>query len=85
VLETNDGATFCGRYAESAAFNPSMQPMQMALSNLIRNNRQYSEIKRAVLVESSVGKITLVGAAMDALHAIAPIELQHMVVEPLLK
>lgn len=84
VLETNDGATFRGRYAESAAFNPSMQPMQMALSNLIRNNRQYSEIKRAVLVESSVGKITLVGAAMDALHAIAPIELQHMVVEPLL-
>ncbi|KVX02605.1 cytidine deaminase [Shewanella frigidimarina] len=84
VLETNDGATFCGRYAENAAFNPSMQPMQMALSNLIRNNRQYSEIKRAVLAESSVGKISLVGAAMDALHAIAPIELQHVVVEPLL-
>ncbi|QDE30971.1 MULTISPECIES: cytidine deaminase [Shewanella] len=83
VLETSDGATFCGRYAENAAFNPSMQPMQMALSNLIRHNRQYCEIKRAVLVESSVGKISLVGAAMDALHAIAPVELQHVVVEPL--
>ncbi|WP_445778404.1 cytidine deaminase [Shewanella sp.] len=83
VLETNDGATFCGRYAENAAFNPSMQPMQMALSNLIRHNRQYSEIKRAVLIESSEGKISLVGAAMDALHAIAAIELEHIVVEPM--
>ena len=68
---------------KNAAFNPSMQPMQMALSNLIRHNRQYSEIKRAVLVESSEGKISLVGATMDALHAIAAIELEHIVVEPM--
>lgn len=82
VLETQDGATFCGRYAENAAFNPSMQPMQMALSNLIRHNRDYSEIKRAVLVESSKGMISLVGAAMDALHTVAAVELEHIVVEP---
>ncbi|QIR14340.1 cytidine deaminase [Shewanella aestuarii] len=83
VLETHDGATFCGRYAENAAFNPSMQPMQMALSNLVRHNREYSEIKRAVLVESSKGQISLVGAAMDALHTIAAVELEHIVVEPI--
>ncbi|GAA0781855.1 MULTISPECIES: cytidine deaminase [Pseudomonadati] len=82
VLETHDGATFCGRYAENAAFNPSMQPMQMALSNLIRHNRDYSDIKRAVLIESSKGQISLVGAAMDALHTIAAIELEHIVVDP---
>ncbi|MCL1143026.1 cytidine deaminase [Shewanella gaetbuli] len=82
VLETYDGATFSGRYAENAAFNPSMQPMQMALSNLIRHNKSYSDIKRAVLVESSKGQISLVGAAMDALHSVAAIELEHIVVEP---
>ena len=82
VLETKDGETFCGRYAENAAFNPSMLPMQMALSNLVRHNRQYSEINRAVLIESSGGKISLVGATMDALHAVAAVELEHIVVDP---
>ncbi|WP_394203478.1 cytidine deaminase [Shewanella waksmanii] len=81
VLETQDGHTYCGRYAENAAFNPSMMPMQMALSTLIRHNRDLSEIKRAVLIESSLGKISLVGASMDALHACAPVELEHIVVE----
>ncbi|MBT1445621.1 cytidine deaminase [Shewanella sp. JM162201] len=82
VLETFDGQSFCGRYAENAAFNPSMLPMQMALSSLVRHNRQFSDIKRAVLLESSKGKISLVGAAMDALHAVAAVELEHIVVDP---
>lgn len=82
VLETKDGATYCGRYAENAAFNPSMQPMQMALSTMARHNRDFSEINRAVLIESSKGVISLVGAAMDALHSVAPVELEHIVVEP---
>jgi cytidine deaminase len=83
VLETKDGQTFCGRYAESAAFNPSMLPMQMALSAMVRHNRDFSEINRAVLVESSQGKISLVGATMDALHAAAAVELEHIVVDPI--
>lgn len=82
VLETHDGATYCGRYAENAAFNPSMLPMQMALSNLARHNRQFSDISRAVLIESSEGKISLVGATMDALHTVAAIELEHIVIDP---
>ncbi|GIU12617.1 MULTISPECIES: cytidine deaminase [unclassified Shewanella] len=82
VLETKDGATYCGRYAENAAFNPSMQPMQMALSTMARHNRDFSEINRAVLIESSKGVISLVGAAMDALHSVAAVELEHIVVEP---
>lgn len=81
VLETQDGHTYCGRYAENAAFNPSMMPMQMALSTLVRHNRDFSEIKRAVLIESSLGKISLVGASMDALHASAAVELEHIVIE----
>ena len=82
VLETKDGKTYCGRYAENAAFNPSMMPMQMALSNLIRHNREYSDINRVVLIESSKGKISLVNASMDTLQAVCAIELEHIVVDP---
>ncbi|EDP98743.1 cytidine deaminase [Shewanella benthica] len=82
VLQTKDGATYCGRYAENAAFNPSMLPMQMALSTMARHNRFFSEITRAVLIESAQGKISLVGATMDALHAVAAVELEHIVLEP---
>ncbi len=82
VLETQDGATYCGRYAENAAFNPSMLPMQMALSTMARHNREFSEISRAVLIESAGGKISLVGATMDALHAVAAVELEHIVLDP---
>lgn len=82
VLETKDGATYCGRYAENAAFNPSMLPMQMALSTMARHNREFNEITRAVLIESSRGKVSLVGATMDALHAVAAVELEHIVLEP---
>ncbi len=83
VLETTDGATYCGRYAENAAFNPSMLPMQMALSTLVRHNRDFGDIRRALLIESSQGKISLVGASMDALHAVAAIELEHIIVDPI--
>ncbi|MCE9678371.1 cytidine deaminase [Shewanella sp. AS1] len=83
VLETRDGQTFCGRYAENAAFNPSMLPMQMALSAMARHNRDFSEINRALLLESSQGKISLVGAAMNALHALTSVELEHIVIDPI--
>ncbi|QUN04598.1 cytidine deaminase [Shewanella yunxiaonensis] len=83
VLEMVDGVTFCGRYAENAAFNPSMMPMQMALASLIRHNRDFSDIKRAMLLESSAGKLSLVDMSMDALHAVANVELEYVVVAPL--
>lgn len=82
VLETKDGSTYCGRYAENAAFNPSMLPMQMALSTMARHNREFSDIHRAVLIESANGKISLVGATMDALHAVAAVQLEHIVLDP---
>jgi cytidine deaminase len=51
-IETQDGRTFFGRYAESAAFSPSVSPLPAALVNLnmaISKDRFY--LKRAVLVE----------------------------------
>ena len=35
ALQTQDGTLFCGRYAENAAFNPSLPPLQSALITAI--------------------------------------------------
>ncbi|MGB0893466.1 MAG: cytidine deaminase [Parashewanella sp.] len=81
TIELEDGTLFSGRYAENAAFNPSMMPMQMALCDLIRHNQSYNAIKRAVLVESSAGKITLVHQTLSALRDICNVELEHVSLE----
>jgi cytidine deaminase len=50
VLVTADGATFTGRYAENAAFNPSVAPMASALASLRLGGQSPSDVIRAVLV-----------------------------------
>ena len=72
VLKTQDGQMFQGRYAENAAFNPTLNPMQMALSTMIRHDRKFEEIVRAVVVESAEGKNSIVSFCADALKCVAP-------------
>ena len=78
VIETKNGQTFVGRYAENAAFNPSMLPMQMAWANMLRNNAKASDINRVVLVESENAKISLTNASKMALAAISNIKLEYV-------
>ncbi|WP_417763120.1 cytidine deaminase [Shewanella sp.] len=82
VLELADGRTYSGRYAENAAFNPSMMPMQMAIASLVRHNQSFADIKRALLVESSVGKLSLIDVSSDALLSVSMVPLEHIVAEP---
>jgi cytidine deaminase len=53
ALSTNDGGIVAGRYAENAAYNPSMSPLEAALSLLVLNGRSYDQIVEAVLVEAT--------------------------------
>ncbi len=55
AVQTGDGAIYRGRYAENAAYNPSMSPLQAALSfmNVSRSTDLSRTITRAVLVEAS--------------------------------
>ena len=48
----------------------------------MKNTSQVKAAISAVLIESSQGKISLVGATMDALHTVAAIELEHIVIDP---
>ena len=52
-LRTADGAIYEGRYAENAAFNPSLSPLQGALIALTLAGGSYAAIQDAVLVEAS--------------------------------
>lgn len=51
ALETQDGNLYAGRYAENAAFNPSLPPLQAALILLNLSGGDCLNIRRAVLVE----------------------------------
>lgn len=51
ALALDDGRVCLGRYLENAAFNPSLSPMQLALSQLMLCGGQAGQITRAVLVE----------------------------------
>lgn len=82
ILETKDGKQYGSRYAENAAFNPSMLPMQMALSAMVRHGQDFADITRAILVESSKGKVSLIGATTDALHAVSQVKLEHILATP---
>ena len=82
AIETHDGQVFVGRYAENAAFNPSMMPLQMALGSLLRHNVGFDAIERVVLLESSAGKISLANASINALGAVTQVQLEHVVAEP---
>ncbi|MCL6268620.1 cytidine deaminase [Sansalvadorimonas sp. 2012CJ34-2] len=53
ALETTDGVKVCGRYAENAAYNPSLQPMTSAIAHLrFASLGKDVEIKNVVLVET---------------------------------
>ena len=72
ALRTADGALYEGRYAESAAFNPSMSPMQAALAHLTLCGRTYADITQAALVETA-GPVGQRDAAVAVLAAVSPV------------
>lgn len=51
AISTASGATYTGRYAENAAFNPSMSPLESALTMWSFGGNPNDAIKTAVLVE----------------------------------
>lgn len=50
AIRTSAGLTASGPYGENAAFNPSLSPLQAALSNLNLRGGRFEEIEDAVLV-----------------------------------
>lgn len=70
ALECRNGTLFAGRYAENAAFNPSLPPLQGALNLLSLNGYDYPDIQRAVLAEKAEATLTQWDATAATLKAL---------------
>jgi cytidine deaminase len=70
ALEAADGTFYTGRYAENAAFNPSLPPLQAALILANISGKDCGTIRRAVLVEGSHPALTQWDATQATLAAL---------------
>ena len=80
ALQFADGRIFSGRYAENAAFNPSLPPMQMACAHAVLNGEDLATIRRAVLLENKNGQISQRDSAQSTLKALGSVELEYQAV-----
>ena len=70
ALQTADGQIFTGSYAENAAFNPSLPPLQAALNLLSLNGYGWRDIQRAALAEKTQANIVQWDATVATLRAV---------------
>jgi cytidine deaminase len=80
ALTTGDGITCVGRYAENAAYNPSMSPLEGALSQLAFHNRTPADVVEAVLVEAP-GTASQAGATSTLWSAVSGIAIAVLVAQ----
>ena len=72
VIQTSEGQVYAGRYAENAAFNPSLPPIHVAISCMNMGNLiEGQKVIRVVLVEKPSG-IEQRGATALLLRTLAP-------------
>lgn len=70
ALQAADGAIFAGSYAENAAFNPSLPPLQAALNLLSLAGHDVLNIQRAILAEAPEAKVIQRQATVATLQAL---------------
>ncbi|GMQ46622.1 cytidine deaminase [Vibrio sp. 10N] len=72
AISTKDGNTFKGAYAENAAFNPSLPPLQVAFMQLLLAGQSFEDIQLVALAEMASGKISHLADTQATLEAIDP-------------
>jgi cytidine deaminase len=77
AVEFANGHVYTGRYAENAAFNPSLPPLQMACTYASLMGESLPEIRRAVLVEPKQALISQRENARTTLLALGQVELEY--------
>lgn len=70
ALEAEDGTIYSGRYAENAAFNPSLPPLQAALILMNVSGGDCQKVVRAVLAEPDSAILTQWDATRATLAAL---------------
>ncbi|KAK9102605.1 hypothetical protein Sjap_019859 [Stephania japonica] len=73
AMMDSEGRVYKGSYMESAAYNPSLGPVQAALvAYIVGAGGDYGGIKRVVLVEKKDAVVRQEGMARLLLHSISP-------------
>ncbi|WP_038186188.1 cytidine deaminase [Vibrio rhizosphaerae] len=72
AIELSNQQIYLGAYAENAAFNPSLPPLQVALIQLRMHGDSFRDIQRVVLAETENGTITHLDITRSVLEKIAP-------------
>ncbi|MGF1844336.1 cytidine deaminase [Vibrio clamense] len=72
AIKVSNGNTYLGAYAENAAFNPSLPPLQVAIVQLLMAGNDIQDIESAALVEMSEGAISHLADTQSTLEAINP-------------
>jgi cytidine deaminase len=70
ALRNRSGQIFTGRYAENAAFNPSLPPLQAALILLNMHNQALDSVQQAVLAECQSATLSQLDATRATLAAL---------------
>lgn len=78
ALEAQDGQVFTGRYAENAAFNPSLPPLQAALVLMNMAGADCQQISRAVLAEPQNAPFSQWAATRAMLEALGCLDIQRV-------
>lgn len=58
ALKSSSGKTYLGAYAENAAFNPSLPPLQVALIQMRMAGESFDNIEAATLAELEKGSVS---------------------------
>jgi cytidine deaminase len=75
ALQSRSGRIVSGAYAENAAFNPSLSPLEIALSQMTLCNERFSDIAAAVLVEPKDAPASQDAATRAVLAAVSRVPL----------
>lgn len=72
AILSSKGQVYVGSYAENAAFNPSLPPLQVALVQMQMGSESFTNIRNVALVETSNGKISHLADTQATLDVINP-------------
>lgn len=72
AISTKNGHIYKGSYAENAAFNPSLPPLQVAFMQLLLAGQSFKDIALVALAEMASGKISHLADTQATLEAIDP-------------
>ncbi|MDN3610162.1 cytidine deaminase [Vibrio ostreicida] len=71
-IKLKNGNVYQGAYAENAAFNPSLPPLQVAIIQLLMDSQSFEDIEAVALVEMAQSSISHLATTQSTIEAINP-------------